>query len=223
LRRWDRRAAATADRYLVNSRAVRARVAEVYGIDADVVPPPVDIDVAGAATAPEGIEAGFVLCVSRLLPYKNIDAVVEAFARRPGLRLVVVGTGPQSEELSSAAPANVRLLGKVSDEELRWLYGASVGLVAASYEDFGLTPIEAAAFGRPTAALRWGGFLDTIVEGGTGVFFDEPTPDAIAAALDELVATSWSTPTLVDHAGRYAPDRFLRSVAGVVDELQTSR
>ena len=94
LRRWDRRAAATADRYLVNSRAVRARVADVYGIDADVVPPPVDIDVDGPRRAPDGIEPGFVLCVSRLLAYKNVAAVVEAFARRPGQRLVVVGTGP---------------------------------------------------------------------------------------------------------------------------------
>jgi glycosyltransferase involved in cell wall biosynthesis len=161
--------------------------------------------------------------VSRLLPYKNIGAVIEAFARRPGLQLVVVGTGPQSEELKAAAPANVRLLGQVADEELRWLYGASEGLVAASYEDFGLTPIEAAAFGRPTAALRWGGFLDTIVEGTTGVFFDEPTPDAIAAAVDELVSTKWSAEALEDHAGHYAPGRFLRSVAAVVDELQTSR
>ena len=169
LRRWDRRAAATADRYLVNSRAVRARVADVYGIDADVVPPPVDIDVDGPRRAPAGVEPGFLLCVSRLLPYKNVGAVVEAFARRPDQRLVVVGTGPLADELAAAAPPNVTFLGRVDDDELRWLYGACLGLVAASYEDFGLTPVEAAAFGRPTAALRWGGFLDTIVEGETGV------------------------------------------------------
>ena len=172
LRRWDSRAAATADRYLVNSRAVRARVADAYGIDADVVPPPVSIDVDGPRRAVEGIEPGFVLCVSRLLPYKNVGAVVEAAARRPAQPLVVVGTGPESEALTAAAPANVTVLGRVADEELRWLYAACLGLVAASYEDFGLTPIEAAAFGRPTAALRWGGFLDTVVEGTTGLFFD---------------------------------------------------
>ena len=87
-------------------------------------------------------------------------------------------------------------LGRVDDDELRWLYGACIGLVAASYEDFGLTPVEAAAFGRPTAALRWGGFLDTIVEGETGVFFDEPEPAAIAAAVDDLVRTAWSEAAL---------------------------
>ncbi len=223
LRRWDRRAAATADRYLVISRAVRDRVADVYGIDADIVPPPVHIDVAAPARAPAGVVPGFLLCVSRLLAYKNVGAVVEAVARRPDLRLVVVGSGPLAEELAATAPSNVTLLGRVDDDELRWLYGACLGLVAASYEDFGLTPLEAAAFGRPTAALRWGGFLDTIVEGETGVLFDEPEPTAIAAAIDELLTTAWSEEALVAHASRYSPDRFLASVAAVVDEVRPGR
>jgi len=220
LRRWDRRAAATADRYLVSSRVVRDRVADVYGIAADIVPPPVEIDVTAPARAPAGVAPGFLLCVSRLLPYKNVGAVVEAVARRPGQRLVVVGAGPLADELAATSPSNVVLLGKVDDAELRWLYGACLGLVAASYEDFGLTPLEAAAFGRPTAALRWGGFLDTIVEGETGVLFDEPEPGAIADAVDRLVATPWSEQALVDHAARYSPDRFLESVAAVVDEVR---
>jgi glycosyltransferase involved in cell wall biosynthesis len=219
LRRWDRRAAATADRYLVNSRAVRDRVADTYGIDAAVVPPPVDVDVDAPRRAPAGVEPGFLLCVSRLLPYKNVDVVVAAVARRPDVRLVVVGTGPSAAELAAGAPANVTFLGRVDDDELRWLYGACRGLVAASYEDFGLTPVEAAAFGRPTAALRWGGFLDTIVEGETGVLFDAPEPAAVTAAIDELTATRWSEEALVRHAGRYAPDRFVASVAAVVDEV----
>ena len=220
LRRWDQKAAHSADRYLVNSRAVRSRVADAYGIDAEVVPPPVDIDTAGRREAPPGIDPGFVLCVSRLLAYKNVAAVVESFRIRPDRWLVVVGTGPQAEELTATAPANVTVLGRVGDGELRWLYGACLGLVAASYEDFGLTPIEAAAFGRPTAALRWGGFLDTIVEGVTGVFFDEPTPQAIATAIDELTATSWSESALTTHAGTFSAERFLDSVGTVVDDVR---
>lgn len=219
LRRWDARAAATADRYLVNSRAVQSRVADIYGIDAAVVPPPVDIDVGGLRQVPPGLEPGFLLCVSRLLPYKNVAATIEALARRPELRLVVVGAGPQAEELHASAPANVTILGRVTDAELRWLYGASVGLVAASYEDFGLTPIEAAAFGRPTAALRWGGFLDTIIEGTTGVYFDEPSPDAIATAIDILVAETWSEAALTGHAGQFSTERFLASMSEVVHDV----
>ncbi len=216
LRRWDRAAAATADRYLVNSRAVRARVAEVYGIDADVVPPPVDIDVRGPRTPVAGVEPDFFLCVSRLMAYKNVGAVVDAFRSLPAERLVVVGTGPLADELAAAVPDNVTILGRMEDEALRWLYGSARGLVAASYEDFGLTPVEAAAFGKPTAALRWGGFLDTIEEGTTGVFFDDPTAGAIADAVRELSSTTWSAEVLVTHAEAYAPERFLAAVAEAV-------
>ena len=223
LRRWDARAAATADRYLVNSRAVRARVADVYGIDADVIPPPVDIDVDEPRRAPSGSEPGFVLCVSRLLAYKNVGAVVEAFTRLPDQRLVVVGSGPLAAELAAGAPRNVTLLGQVDDDELRWLYGSCLGLVAASYEDFGLTPVEAAAFGAPTVALRWGGFLDTITEGETGTFFDEPDPVMIADAVDTLVRSSWSTDVLVAHAKRFASRHFLSRVGQVIDEVRPRR
>ena len=148
LRRWDRRAAASADRYLVNSHAVRQRVSDLYGIDAEVVPPPVDVDPQADQEAVPGIEPGFVLCVSRLLPYKNVEAVTAAFGLLPGQRLVVVGSGPLADQITSTSPPNVTVLGRVSDANLRWLYSSSSGLVAASYEDFGLTPVEAASFGR---------------------------------------------------------------------------
>ena len=101
---WDRRAAATADRYLVNSTAVRRRVADLYGIEAEVVPPPVDVDPAGPPEPVAGIEPGFFLCVSRLLPYKNVEAVTEAFRHLPGQRLVVVGTGPAGRASHAPPP-----------------------------------------------------------------------------------------------------------------------
>jgi glycosyltransferase involved in cell wall biosynthesis len=218
LRRWDRRAAASADRYLVNSTAVRDRVAELYGLDADVVPPPVDVDQEGPVEAVAGLDPGFVLCVSRLLPYKNVGSVVSAFGRLPHHRLVVVGSGPSSEEIAASAPPNVTMLGRVSDANLRWLYASAVGLVAASFEDFGLTPVEAASFGKPTAALRWGGFLDTTVEGTTGVFFEQPDPGAIAEAVERMTSASWDPGTLTAHAARFSTERFIDSIRTVVTE-----
>jgi glycosyltransferase involved in cell wall biosynthesis len=218
LRLWDRRAAASADRYLVNSTAVRQRVADLYDIDAEVLPPPVSIDASAPIEAVAGVEPGFLLCVSRLLSYKNVGAVVAAFATLPDHRLVVVGTGPLSADLTLRATANVRLVGEVGDAELRWLYRHCVGLVAASHEDFGLTPIEAAAYGKPTAALRWGGFLDTTVEGETGVFFDQAEPAPIAAAVTQLASTDWQERALVTHAGRYSVARFADRLRAVVDE-----
>ncbi len=218
LRSWDRRAAASADRYLVNSSAVRQRVSDLYGIDAEVVPPPVEVDPDGSATEVEGLVAGFYLCVSRLLPYKNVDVVIEAFRRLPDQRLVVVGSGPMAGALRAAAPPNVSVLGGVDDPSLRWLYRSCAGLVAASHEDFGLTPVEAAGFGKPTAALRWGGFLDTMVEGVTGVFMDRPEPSLVAEAITELSGTRWSEDVLRSHAERFSVARFVRRIGEVVAE-----
>jgi glycosyltransferase involved in cell wall biosynthesis len=154
--------------------------------------------------------------VSRLLPYKNVHAVVEAFASLPSERLVVVGTGPEAERLRRVAPANVVLAGSVEDEELRWLYARSVAVVAASYEDFGLTPLEAAAFGKPSAALRWGGFMDTVVEGKTGVFFDEPEPASIVAAVRACLRENWDVEVLEHHAAKFSERRFVDRLREVV-------
>jgi glycosyltransferase involved in cell wall biosynthesis len=218
LRRWDRKAASTADRYLANSHAVRDRIADLYGIDAEVVHPPVDFATEGDIRAPVGVEPGFTLCVSRLLPYKNVEAVCAAFGRVRDLRGVVVGSGPLAARLAQSRPANVTLLGSVDDATLRWLYQSCSGLVAASYEDFGLTPIEAAGFGKPTAALRWGGYLDTIVEGRTGVFFDDPAPQAIAESLSRLAGSEWDGDVLAAHAERFSRSVFIERMNEVVDE-----
>jgi len=216
LREWDRRAARRANRYLANSSAVREQIRAVYGIDAEIVPPPLPLASEGPHRKPDGLEPGFFLCVSRLMPYKNVGAVVEAFARLPKERLAVVGTGPEEHRLRTAAPRNVRFLGPVADDELRWLYGNSAGVVAASFEDYGLTPLEGAALGRPAAVLRWGGFLDTVVEGVTGVFFDRPDPTDIRAAIDRLRHEDWSEQTLQQHASQFSERRFVERLQEIV-------
>jgi glycosyltransferase involved in cell wall biosynthesis len=215
LRRWDERAARSADLYLVNSTAVRDRVLESYKIASEVVPPPPALDPSGERRPVRGIEPGFALCVSRLLPYKNVGAVVEAFAGLPDRRLVVAGTGPDGTHLRSLPP-NVRALGTVSDDELRWLYSSASAVVSAAYEDFGLTPLEGAAFGKPAAVLRFGGFLDTVEEDETGVFFDRPDPDAIRTAVRRLDLRAWDADALRSHAARYSEERFVARLREVV-------
>jgi glycosyltransferase involved in cell wall biosynthesis len=208
LRRWDARAARSADLYLVNSSAVRDRVLASYGIVAEVVPPAPALDPSGARRPVAGIEPGFALCVSRLLPYKNVGAVVEAFAGLPDRRLVVAGTGPDGTQLRSGPP-NVRALGTVEDDELRWLYDSASSIVSAAYEDFGLTPLEGAAFGKPAAVLRFGGFLDTVAEEETGVFFDRPDPVEIRTAVRRLDLRTWDAEAIRSHAARYSEERFI--------------
>lgn len=218
LRRWDKAAASSADHYLVNSTMVQRWVREVYGRDAEVVPPSRGLEPEGPAEPVPGLEPGFLLCVSRLLPYKNVEAVVAAVAGLPDQRLVVVGTGPLEAQLRTSATPNVTFAGRVDDAGLRWLYQHCSVVVAAALEDFGLTPPEAGGFGKPVGVLRWGGFLDTVVEGTTGVFFDAPRPTEIRAALRELVATSWDADAIRSHAEAYAPETFRAELRRVVAE-----
>ena len=217
---WDARAAAGAHRYLANSSVVREAIRRAYGLDAEVVHPPHTLNPGGPAQEVAGITAGFVLCVARLLPYKNVDAVVEAFRDLPGERLVVVGDGPERPRLEAVAGSNVQLVGKVTDAQLRWLYARCRALVAASREDYGLTPLEAASFGKASAVLRGGGFLDTVVECETGLFFDRPDPEPIAVTLRRLLTAPPSPERLRTHAEGFSEHRFIERLREVVAEVR---
>jgi glycosyltransferase involved in cell wall biosynthesis len=216
--RWDKRKAATANRYLTLSTVVRDRLWHTYRIEAEVLPPPHTIDVDGRARLVPGTEPGFFLCVARLLPYKNVDAVVATFRDLPQERLVVVGTGPEGGRLVQLAGPNVTFVGSVDDDRLRWLYRNCTAVVSASHEDYGLTPLEAAAFGKPSVVLHDGGFLDTVVEDETGIFFEHPAPSEILPAIRRLLAQTWWTPALQAHAARFDEHRFVRRLQEVAAE-----
>ena len=218
LRRWDRRRAGRADVYLANSRVVQQRIATTYGREAELVPPPHGMDASAPQEPVPGLEdwqPGYALVVSRLLPYQNVDAVIEA-VRGTGRRLVVVGHGPEEASLRATLPDHVRLLGGLSDAQLRSVYAGAGVLVAASHEDFGLAPLEAAAFGVPTVALRGGGFLDTMIEGDTGLFFDRPLPEDIAASLANSDRHAWDGDTLRARAQHFSEARFIDRIRAIV-------
>ena len=200
LRSWDQRAARSADHYVVNSNHTRRLVRDAYGIDAEVLHPPPGVSAGGSERSVDGVEPGFFLCVSRLLGYKHVGAVIEAFRSLGSERLVVVGSGPDEMKLRALAGPNVTFLMSVPDDQLRWLYAHADALIAASFEDFGLTPIEAASFGAPTIALRFGGFLDSVVEGETGIFFDRPEPKLIVEAIRGLDDAALSAAAIREHA-----------------------
>lgn len=218
LRSWDRRRADTADRYIANSRVVRDRVRRQYGIDPEVVPPPHSMDPEAPRQAIDGVEPGFWLTVARLLPYKNVDVIVEAFDRLENRRLVVVGKGPQLCELRSRAPDNIRFTGWVTDGQLRWLYANCVATVAASFEDYGLTPLEAAAFGKPTVAVSWGGYLDTIVDGRTGILVDRPRPECLVGGVERLESLDPPGTVLKEHAADFSRQAFIGRLRDLVGE-----
>jgi glycosyltransferase involved in cell wall biosynthesis len=219
LRRWDQRAARSRDRYLAISTAVRDRIRATYGIEADVLFPPTTVLPSGAQQPVGPFGEGFYLLVSRLLPYKNVDKAIDAFRDLPDQRLLVIGRGPEEERLRRGLPANVAILSGVTDDELRWAYAHCVALVAPSLEDYGLTPLEAGAFGKPTLALRDGGYLDTVAEQVTGLFFDRPEAGDIARSVLANRAARWDAEAIVRHGGRFDEETFRDAITTAVAVL----
>lgn len=223
LRAWDQKAAAKSAVYVANSSHVQKRVKEVYGREVDVLHPPYGVDAYGPREAIPGLEdfvggGGHFLLVSRLLPYKNVDQAIEAF-RGLRHRLVIVGAGPLREELINSAPDNVSIVSNLPDGQMRWVYSTCRAVVAPSFEDFGLTPVEGAAYGKPTIALRAGGYLDTVVEGVTGLFIDVPTPESIKNTVIEFSRHDWDESKIRNHAEQFSEHLFIDALRGAVRRL----
>ncbi|MEK7371903.1 MAG: glycosyltransferase [candidate division NC10 bacterium] len=186
LRRWDRRTASGVHHFVAISRFIADRIRRAYGRPADVIYPPVDV----ARFHMEESPGDFYLVVSALTPYKRVDLAVEA-AGRLGRRLVVVGTGPEEARLRRLAGPTVEFLGWRDDVEVADLLARCRALLFPTLEDFGITPLEAMASGRPVIALGAGGALETVVAPGgsappTGLFFERQTVDDLAGAIERL-------------------------------------
>ncbi|HXK40887.1 MAG TPA: glycosyltransferase [Candidatus Paceibacterota bacterium] len=183
LRLWDRQAADRVDEFVAISETVRSRIQKYYKKDAKVIYPPVPELPEGDPERP--MEKEYYLIVSRLFPHKNIDLAIDAF-NKLGFELVIIGDGPARRELQATAGKNVRFLGRTDDETIATYYRHAKAFIMPQEEDFGLTPIEAMQFGVPTLALRKGGALETVKEGITGEFFDDPIPEALADGVRRL-------------------------------------
>ncbi len=203
LRRHDLAGARSATRYLVNSQVVAERVRSAYGIEPVVVHPPYGIGPGGPEAAVAGVPEDFMLLVARSRRYKHVAVAMEA-ARRARRPLVVVGADPSTRE----RPAHVVAVGAVDDARLRWLYRRCQGVLAVAFEDFGLTPVEGHAFGKPTLALRRGGYVESIVEGLNGTFIDHLALDEVAAALRRFDAGAYDPVAIAHRAERYSPASF---------------
>ena len=215
LRQWDYASSQRVDKFLAISETVRKRIAHHYGREAPVVYPPVDTQF----FCPDPTAASdYYLVVSRFVPYKRIDLAVEVFNYRDE-RLLIVGDGPQGKRLRRMARRNIEFIGSVTDEELRTLYQNCKALVFTSEEDFGLTPVECMACGRPVVALGYGGAAETVVDGETGVLFPEQTPQALDAALDKTERSSFDVAQCRARALRFDQSVFLAKLRAAADYL----
>lgn len=208
LRKWDYRAAQRADFFVANSTHIQADIKKFYGRDSVVIHPPVDtarFDVPEPKT-----RRGFVTA-SRLVPQKRIDLAVIACTKL-GLPLTVIGDGPDRARLEKLAGPNVTFTGRVTDEEMPHLLADAKAFIFSSYEDLGITPIEAIAAGTPVLAFRAGGALDYVKEGKTGAFFDEQTPESLEKALKAFNPKLYKSADMKRAAQEFSPENFRNDV-----------
>ena len=187
LRQWDRRSAAGVDGFVANSAFVARRILKAWRREATVIHPPVDTAFFAPSPASRG---DHYVTAGRLMPYKRVDLLAEAFRAMPQRRLVVVGDGPQMPRLRRIAPPNVQLLGAQPAAAMREHLAGARAFLFAAVEDFGIAPLEAQACGTPVIALRRGGAAETIAgldaPSPTGVFYEEQSAAAIAAAVQQF-------------------------------------
>jgi glycosyltransferase involved in cell wall biosynthesis len=210
LRAWDRRSAAGVDHFAANSAFVARRIAKCYRREAAVIHPPVDVDF----YVPGGAREDYYVAVSRLVGYKRVDLLVQAFRELPDRRLLVVGEGPELARLQAAAGANVEFAGRLAPGQLRERLQRARAFLFAAVEDFGIAPVEAMACGTPVIAYGRGGAAETVAgldsPAPTGVLFDEQTAGAVARAvkLFEENAPRISAQACRSRAEQFSAPRF---------------
>ncbi|MGB9458379.1 MAG: glycosyltransferase [Bryobacteraceae bacterium] len=214
LRLWDYASAARVDHFIANSRNVQTRIRKTYRRDSEIVYPPVEVD-SFYWKPPDD----YFLVVSGLVPYKRIDSAVRAFTRN-GQRLIVAGDGPEYRRLRACAGANITFLGHVPDEDLRELYARCRALVLPGEEDFGLTPVEALASGKPVIALGRGGALESVPAYG-GVFYEEASDECLEAAVErfESIEAHFRPSALQAHARRFSPNEFASQIMRILESV----
>ncbi|MCV7455662.1 glycosyltransferase [Micrococcus luteus] len=226
LKRWDAAAVKKRTKYVANSTVVKKRIEDVYGMtDVDLVFPPHSVSTEGPQDPIPGAEhiaeEGYLLSVARLMPYKHVDVAIQA-AERAGQNLLVIGKGPEEARLRAIAGENVVFAQDLTDAQLRWAYAHAKALIAASHEDFGITPLEASAWGVPTVALKAGGYMDTIVEGVNGVFVDTPTEDAVARGMEWVLRRRWDRAAMQAQAARFSKNEFRQRVLALLEACANS-
>ncbi len=207
IRQWDALSGQRVDRFLANSREVASRIHKTYRRDAAVLHPPVSTDFFAPKADPEN-HNGYYLILSRFVPYKRIDLAIRA-CNEMGRKLVVVGSGPQEKELKKMSGPNIQFTGRISDEEIRDYYRQCRAFLFPGFEDFGITPVETQACGRPVVAYGKGGALDSVIPGKTGVFFEEQTVDSLVKGIRRLESINWDSDVIRKHAELFDRSKFL--------------
>ncbi|NJL95818.1 MAG: glycosyltransferase family 4 protein [Anaerolineae bacterium] len=214
LRRWDYHAAQQVDLFISISSDIQARVQQFYGRSSEIIFPPVEVRTR-FQPVPAEERGDYFLSLGRLVPYKRVDLAVEACTRL-NLPLKVGGTGRDRERLESLAGPTVEFLGFVPDEDLPGLFARCRAFIFPGYEDFGITPVQAQACGRPVIAYGAGGALDTILPGQTGLHFHEQSVEALMTCLQNFDANAYDPTFIRQHALRFDRHVFEQQITTAI-------
>jgi glycosyltransferase involved in cell wall biosynthesis len=206
IRIWDARTPLAVDAFIACSHYIGRRIAKVYRRDSAVIYPNVDVDSFQVGQQ----EGDFYVTASRIVPYKKIPLIVSAFKQMPSRKLIVIGDGPLLSECIALASPNVKVLGYQPDDVLLAHLMRARAFIFAAEEDFGIAPVEAQACGTPVIAFGRGGATETVVDGETGIFFNEQTAEAIVKAVDEfeLCREKFDRAKIRKNAERFSTGRF---------------
>jgi glycosyltransferase involved in cell wall biosynthesis len=221
LRRWDMVASSRPDRYIAISQLVSRRIVSYYRRNVDrVIYPPVDVDMfAGSKKGRRGMrDNGYFLVVARLVGYKRVDLIIDAF-NRLGWPLVIVGDGHQKRKLRSQAKGNIRFIDSLTDQQLVHYYRNCRAFVFAGEEDFGIAAVEAQAAGVPVVAYKQSGIAEIVIPGTTGELFEEQTVDSLIGSLEKCMHQWYDSSLCALNAQRFSKDRFKREMKDTVQEL----
>jgi glycosyltransferase involved in cell wall biosynthesis len=212
MRMWDKLASDRVDYFIANSENVARRIWKHYRRESVVIHPPVRCKLFNIVDQDED----YFLILSRLVPYKRIDLAVKAF-NELGLPLVIIGDGEEREKLEAMAKGNIQFLGRQSDEVIKEYYAKCRAFVFPGEEDFGITPLEAQASGRPVIAYGKGGALETVVDGVTGTFFDEQTTESLVNAVKKFEKMSFDKHEIRKHAETFDEEIFKKKIQEFVN------
>ena len=219
LRVWDKKSSKRADAMIAISTEVKKRIKKYYKRDSEIIFPPADLKRTKRVKTKGG--GGYYLIVSRLVPYKKVDLVVETF-NDLNLPLIVVGSGSEERKLKAIANKNVKFLGNVSDKKLISIYQRAKAFIMPQNEDFGITSVEAQSFGVPVIAFKKGGALDTVVDRKTGVFFNRQSKKELKQAIANFDTISFNRNYIIKHAEIFSKERFKRRIQKSLIRTYTS-
>lgn len=217
LRVFDRVTSKRVDLWLANSKNTVGRIQHIYHQEAQVLYPFIDLKRFQDVYPFDG---GYYLVISRLNSYKKVDIAIKA-AKMKGFRLKVVGYGPEYSNLLELSEGRVEFLSNLNDKMLTQVIAGCRGLIVTAEEDFGLTPLEANALGKPVVALKAGGALETVIQDQTGCFFDNQTPESLSLALEELEQKRYNKQACYKQAALFSKEVFLDNLKKVVSNIRS--